>query len=182
LALVQAFVNSNYDLVDVHGADLLASPPALHRWLVDRGLIGPRTCVGESDLERALAVREGIRALLLCNNGLELDHAAVSRLNEVAATVGIVASFESAGPQFAAGNTGADGALAQVVAISARAMLDGSWSRFKACRETDCHWAFYDRSRNQASAWCSMAVCGGRAKARRHYRSKRPRSGGPRTP
>jgi predicted RNA-binding Zn ribbon-like protein len=66
-----------------------------------------------------------------------------------------------------------DGALATVLGAVAAAMLDGSWSRFKACRQHDCRWAFYDHSRNGAGSWCSMAVCGGRAKQRALYRRRR---------
>jgi predicted RNA-binding Zn ribbon-like protein len=50
-------------------------------------------------------------------------------------------------------------------------MADGTWSRLKACRADDCLWAFYDGSRNHSAAWCSMASCGNRAKARA-YRSR----------
>ena len=49
-------------------------------------------------------------------------------------------------------------------------MADGTWRRLKACREDTCQWAFYDRSKNRSGTWCSMAVCGNRAKARA-YRS-----------
>ncbi len=54
-----------------------------------------------------------------------------------------------------------------IVSYAAVAMLDGTWSRLKACSE--CRWAFYDRSRNSTGNWCSMAVCGGRVKQRAHY-------------
>jgi predicted RNA-binding Zn ribbon-like protein len=52
-------------------------------------------------------------------------------------------------------------------------MLDGTWDRLKACPGHDCGWAFYDHSRNQTGRWCSMSVCGGRAKARAHYHRRR---------
>jgi predicted RNA-binding Zn ribbon-like protein len=57
---------------------------------------------------------------------------------------------------------------------AAVAMLDGTWSRLKACRE--CRWAFYDHSRNGAGSWCSMAVCGSRVK-QRAYHARRGASG-----
>jgi predicted RNA-binding Zn ribbon-like protein len=37
----------------------------------------------------------------------------------------------------------------------------------------DCGWAFYDRSVNASATWCSMRVCGQRAKARSYYRRSR---------
>ena len=36
-----------------------------------------------------------------------------------------------------------------------------------------CGWAFYDRSTNASATWCSMSVCGGRAKAGAYYRRRR---------
>ncbi len=66
-----------------------------------------------------------------------------------------------------------DGAIGLLLAITARTMLDGSWSRLKVCPGDHCGWAFYDHSRNQTGRWCSMSVCGGRAKARAHYRRVR---------
>jgi predicted RNA-binding Zn ribbon-like protein len=53
-------------------------------------------------------------------------------------------------------------------------MSDGSWQRVKACRADDCHWAFYDFSRNRSGTWCDMAVCGNREKVR-SYRERAPR-------
>ena len=45
-------------------------------------------------------------------------------------------------------------------------MADGSWQRLKACRASDCQWAFVDTARNHSRSWCSMASCGNREKAR----------------
>jgi predicted RNA-binding Zn ribbon-like protein len=80
--------------------------------------------------------------------------------------------LEADGPRFAATGTGLDRALGVVLAITGRAMLDGTWRRLKTCPGHDCGWAFYDHSRNQTGRWCSMSVCGGRAKARAHYRRR----------
>ena len=37
----------------------------------------------------------------------------------------------------------------------------------------DCSWLFLDETRSGTRRWCSMADCGNRAKARRHYARKR---------
>jgi predicted RNA-binding Zn ribbon-like protein len=37
------------------------------------------------------------------------------------------------------------------------------------CHDPECAWMFLDLSRNRTRRWCSMAECGNRAKARRHY-------------
>jgi predicted RNA-binding Zn ribbon-like protein len=39
--------------------------------------------------------------------------------------------------------------------------------RVKIC--PNCHWLYFDESRNRSRRWCDMRVCGNRAKARRHY-------------
>ena len=41
------------------------------------------------------------------------------------------------------------------------------------CSGQDCRWLWLDRTRNQSRRWCDMAVCGNRAKARRHYQRTR---------
>ncbi|NTS32206.1 CGNR zinc finger domain-containing protein [Phyllobacterium sp. BT25] len=39
--------------------------------------------------------------------------------------------------------------------------------RIKVC--PNCHWLYFDESRNRSRRWCDMNVCGNRAKARRYY-------------
>ena len=46
----------------------------------------------------------------------------------------------------------------------------------RECAAIDCGWLFTDESRNRSRVWCDMAVCGNRAKARRHYAKSRGRS------
>ncbi|WP_285576238.1 CGNR zinc finger domain-containing protein [Actinoallomurus iriomotensis] len=55
-------------------------------------------------------------------------------------------------------------------------MAEGTWTRLKACREPSCRWAYYDHPRNRRRTWCSMGICGNRAKARasHHRESTRP--------
>lgn len=61
--------------------------------------------------------------------------------------------------------------LSRVAAAVAGALVEGTWQRLKACEAPACHWAYYDRSPAGRSRWCSMRVCGARAKMRR-YRAK----------
>ena len=61
---------------------------------------------------------------------------------------------------------------ANLLLIVRDAQRDGSWHRLKACRNPDCHWAFYDRSHAGRGAWCDMAVCGNRIK-NRNLRTRR---------
>jgi predicted RNA-binding Zn ribbon-like protein len=60
-----------------------------------------------------------------------------------------------------------------------RAVL--SWSalertrpgRLRPCANGECHLFLLDRSKTNQARWCSMAVCGNRMKARRHYQRAR---------
>ena len=61
---------------------------------------------------------------------------------------------------------GVSAALGRIVIAVHTAMADGSWSRLKACRASDCEWAFIDSAKNHSRAWCSMRSCGNREKAR----------------
>jgi predicted RNA-binding Zn ribbon-like protein len=150
LRRVQLLVNS----VDVeHGREWL---PA---WLAEHGL-------GEEELERGRALREALRALVLANNGVRLEPSHLEALNAAAWRVRPEVG-EHGEVRFASGGD----ALDDVVAISLAAMVDGSWSRLKACR--NCRWCFYDESPNRSARWCSMQLCGNRKKTRAYRARKR---------
>jgi predicted RNA-binding Zn ribbon-like protein len=173
LALVQAFINSHYDIEAKGGGELLATPAMLRSWLAAGGLIDPRARLDQADVDRAVAVREGMRVLAFANNGERLDGDAIDAMCRASAGARTEIRLEPDGPRFVRdGAGGIDGAIGSLLAIAARAMIDGSWNRLKACPGRDCGWAFYDRSRNQSSHWCSMRVCGDREKARVYYRRK----------
>ncbi|HYJ57075.1 MAG TPA: CGNR zinc finger domain-containing protein [Mycobacterium sp.] len=45
--------------------------------------------------------------------------------------------------------------------------------RLRPCANTECHLFLIDRSKPNTARWCSMAMCGNRMKARRHYQRAR---------
>ena len=55
----------------------------------------------------------------------------------------------------------------RVIAAVAEAVADKTWDRLKACAADDCEWGFYDTSRSRTGQWCSMNICGNRAKQAR---------------
>ena len=173
LALVQSFLNTRWNLRDERKDETFTSPPGLVDWLASRELMSHRARLGEADLERALAVREGLRALAFANNGHDLDRGEVEAMREASRGAAIGIRIEPDGPRFVAdGATGLDAALGALFAITARAMIDGSWDKLKACPGRHCGWVFYDHSRNQSARWCSTKVCGNREKSRAYYRRK----------
>jgi predicted RNA-binding Zn ribbon-like protein len=175
LYLVQRFVNS----VDLEsGEDELSSPDALRGWLAERGLLEPGTRADPADLERALDVREGLRAVLLTNNGLPLDAERIERLDRAVSRASVRVRFRPGeDPELVPDATGVDGALARLMAIVAASVEQGHWARLKACPREECEWAFYDRSKNRSGRWCQMEVCGNLAKARAFRERRRGANG-----
>jgi len=45
--------------------------------------------------------------------------------------------------------------------------------RLRPCANDECRLFLIDRSKPNTARWCSMAICGNRMKARRHYRRAR---------
>jgi len=169
LALVQAFVNTHFDLAS-GGGEMLASPESLRAWLGGRALLERAGRVDGRGLDRVLAVREGLRALAFANNDQELNDGAVDAMRQASVGATTEIRVEPGGVQFVLAGAGdVDAAIGALLAIVARAMIDGSWQRLKACPGRHCGWAFYDRSRNQSARWCAMKVCGDREKARAYY-------------
>jgi predicted RNA-binding Zn ribbon-like protein len=174
LALVQAFLNTHYDLGADGGGELLGDHEALGEWMAAHALVAADTRLEAPDLARALAFREGLRALAFANNDEPLDEAAVEALGAASAGVTTEIRIAPDGPAFVPRSETALGdGLGTLLAITATAMIDGTWPRLKACPGRHCGWAFYDHSRNQSARWCSMQICGDREKARAYYRRHR---------
>ncbi len=62
--------------------------------------------------------------------------------------------------------------LRPILRSAAELLTSGDWRDVRECAAGDCTWLFLDRSRNRTRRWCSMATCGNRAKAQRHYRRR----------
>ncbi|MGC9494696.1 CGNR zinc finger domain-containing protein [Streptomyces sp. WG7] len=156
LELVRSLVNT----LDIEtGADTLDTPEG-------RAPFG----LTEDDVPGARDLRESLRATLLAHAG-HPPHRAVTPLGELLAGAPLVVTVDTADGS-AALVPARDGSLpARVAAAVAEALVAGTWTRMKACEAADCHWAYYDRSPAGRGRWCSMQVCGARAKMRR-YRAK----------
>jgi len=166
LAQVQRFVNT----ADLETrSDELGDPARLSAWLDGAGLAPAGAQFDEAGRERIVEFREALRALLLANHGEEPDHEAIAKLDRAAR---LVVAFDADGTaRLLPAEGGVDGVLGALLGIVARAQADGTWPRLKACPGDACGWAFYDRSRNRSRTWCTMSVCGNRAKAR-SYRAR----------
>jgi predicted RNA-binding Zn ribbon-like protein len=156
LRLVQVLVNTT----DGEHRELLPE------WLEERGV-----AARPAALESAREVREALRALLIANNERGPVPVEANEILARAAERSRLSIRFSPASELVPLAAGADGALGEVLAAALRAMWDGSWTRLKACR--NCHWAFYDESRNRSAAWCSMQLCGNRSKIRAYRLRKR---------
>ena len=167
LELVRQFLNT-IDIED--GVEEIGTPDTLAAWLASHGL-GNGYEPEDGEVRRAIAMRESLRAFALANNGEPLPEGAVPTLNSIAGQAQLLVRFDEHGAALEPAGQGTEAALGELLAIVFRSMADGTWSRLKACRADTCQWAFYDRSKNRSGTWCSMAVCGNRAKAR-SYRER----------
>jgi predicted RNA-binding Zn ribbon-like protein len=148
--LVVAFLNT-VDF-DEH-TDVLDSDDAWLSWLSERGLPRP---AGES----AWAVRRHRSKARVMRDDLRM--VAMGEDCEVR-RFPLTLTVDGRDPRL-----GGTDALEEVMGSVARLGILGQLERVKICPADDCLWAFYDTSRNGSRHWCSMAVCGNRAKARAH--------------
>ncbi|MFJ5531476.1 CGNR zinc finger domain-containing protein [Streptomyces sp. NPDC093261] len=156
LALVEALVNT----VDLEsGEDRLDTPEG-------RAEFG----VTEADLADARELRESLRAVCLAHAG-HPPHREVTPLGVLLARAPLLVAVDERDGSAFLGPADTGDLASRVAAAVAQALTVGTWLRLKACELPDCHWAYYDRSPAGRGRWCSMSVCGARAKMRR-YRAK----------
>ncbi|MFF5403980.1 CGNR zinc finger domain-containing protein [Streptomyces misionensis] len=156
LALVESLVNT----VDLEsGVDALDTPQGRERF-----------GIAEDGLAEARELRESLRAALLAHAG-HPPHRSVTPLGDLLARAPLYVAVDGEDGS-AALVPAADAPLpSRIAAAVAGALVAGTWMRLKACEAETCHWAYYDRSPAGRGRWCSMRVCGARAKMRR-YRAK----------
>jgi predicted RNA-binding Zn ribbon-like protein len=177
LRLVQLFVNTKDVLA---GTDELGSPAALAAWLSAQRLVPTGSAVSSAEFDHAVRVREAVRMFLSRDRGQPSD-LEIGLLDDVGRRARLQWAFEADGTvRLTAGTPGVIGALGTILAPLLAAALTGSLVRLKTCR--NCRWAFYDYSKNRSGTWCAMALCGSRAKAKRHYRRMREQASTDATP
>jgi predicted RNA-binding Zn ribbon-like protein len=165
--LLLAFANT-YDAET--GTDDLGSPTELAAWLDSHGL-GPARASG-SDLELAVAIRDGIRTAMAAHHAAE-QPGFTPGLQHALEKLPLRVAFRMDGPRLEPADSGVRGALESVLVAVSDSRADGTWERLKLCPYDDCLVAFFDSSRNRSRAWCSMAVCGNRTKTRAYRQRAR---------
>ncbi len=171
LALVQGFVNTRNIM---HGYDLLEEVEGATAWLAERGLLNDGVRLTGEARGRLVAFREALRDLLLAHNGGPVGEGD-GVLNEMAEDALLRVRFGGDGaPGLLPAGSGeaVDGVTARLLVAALGAASEGTWRRLKVCRNQGCLWAFYDGSKNRSGSWCTMDVCGSRAKMRAYRRRK----------
>ncbi|MFB7029196.1 MULTISPECIES: CGNR zinc finger domain-containing protein [unclassified Streptomyces] len=148
--------------------DLLTDVEGLAVWLAANGLEG-RFAADAATLRHTLAARDALAALV----DRPGDPAATARVDAVLGHGRIRATLTADGPgeesEFADPAWGPGWTAARDHLDLLRTAPD----RIRTCAHEACILHFFDTSRNGTRRWCSMAVCGNRAKASRHHaRSK----------
>lgn len=163
------------DLVNTEWADhdgrhdLLSDIAGLTVWLEAHGRNAPRDARTLAALRQA---RAAIRGVLERADDPEMPAA----LNAVLAHGAWVERLGPRGPERAAAPRDERWALAWEAAANLLELLRVEPDRVRLCSAHECLLAFYDTSRSGRRQWCSMATCGNRAKARRHYQQSRTRA------
>ncbi|GII76434.1 hypothetical protein Sru01_14160 [Sphaerisporangium rufum] len=153
-ALLLDFANT----VDIEeGTDSIASYEGWRAWLAARR---PDRPTGRREHEQALALRAGLRARLLATNGGEVDAAALDRAHAVLDALPLPVRLDTGTPLAATDTVG------EIAAAWVAVAAGGDWPRLKQCPNHECGWVFWDATRSRTRRWCSMRVCGNRAKVR----------------
>ena len=159
-----AFVNSEDiarstdELADLRAADVFLKRAGFYA--------GPLTGAG---LERLQSVRTALTNILAPVDDERQPIEGWQRLSNLSRGVCLGLNVQASGPieLVVVGSDAADAVIASLMLTLYDASRDGTWVRVKGCRSVTCRWAFFDSSKNGSGAWCSMAVCGNREKARR---------------
>ena len=175
LDLVQDFVNTE---IPDWARDDIATPELLESWLRGRGLLGAEERVDAEGFVAARELRSALRTLALLNTlGLRPPDRALEELRRALGGIFLGVEPQADGPLAVVGvGAGAQRALSAIVAVVVEGQASGSWPRLKACRQETCGWVFFDASRNASSSWCSMSVCGSRAKSASYRRRRKASS------
>lgn len=147
-------------VVDGQRTDVLADTPGGTAWARARGGTGTA-----AEKARLRTVRDAVADVVREDSGPEtlaghLEHLSLSpRLREG------TFDWELQTP--------ADEAIAARAMLAWMTMGQGSPRRLRPCANSGCRLFLHDRSNANTARWCSMATCGNRAKARRHYQRSR---------
>ncbi|HYJ80084.1 MAG TPA: ABATE domain-containing protein [Longimicrobiaceae bacterium] len=121
---------------------------------------------------RAMELREAVyRLVTAASAGEETSEADLEVLNreaqEASRHLRIVPGRQGFGWRWEC--TELDRVLWPIARDAAELLVSRELPRVGGCAGESCDWLYLDTSRNHSRRWCTMADCGNRAKAKRHY-------------
>jgi predicted RNA-binding Zn ribbon-like protein len=147
-------------VVDGVPRDDLAEPKAARAWMRTHGVKAT-----DAELAGLLDARSGLQNVIRGKREPRSLHRFVESV-----TLRPAVTNEGLDWQLVA-KDGRTGALRAVLAWDALRLT--SPGRLRPCANDECRLFLIDRSKPNTGRWCSMAICGNRMKARRHYRKSR---------
>ncbi|MEN3614950.1 CGNR zinc finger domain-containing protein [Plantactinospora sp. ZYX-F-223] len=170
LALVQDLLNT----VDIEaGRDRLRTIAELTAFAAAHGTTG--LSFTDSDVTETRRFREALRDACRGHAGSEVPAASAAALRYTLATSPLLLTIDRTGAARAIPMAGLGGSAALIASVAAailNAATAGTWPRLKACAAHRCQWVYYDHSPAGRGRWCTMSICGSRAKMRA-YRAGR---------
>ena len=154
--------------------DLLEDLSGLHTWLHAHGI--ERTPLSEVTRAALVRAREGLRvhvAASAAHTAAPAVGAAAEELNAVLARGALVRALDEQGPATRIVVDDPADLPAWTAVEDYLQLLARDPARIRRCDHPDCVLHFYDTSKRGDRRWCSMAGCGNRAKAARHYAKSR---------
>jgi predicted RNA-binding Zn ribbon-like protein len=158
-AFLLAVLNST-PIIDGAPADDLADPARARAWLASAGGTGT-----EAELRHLLQARQALQAVV--------------RGDEPPAVLAPLLAGASFLPALRGGQVTWTLSVSPDRRLAVRAVLawdtlgKSSPGRLRPCANGECRLFLIDRSKAGTARWCSMAACGNRMKARRHYQRAR---------
>ncbi|MFJ3585073.1 CGNR zinc finger domain-containing protein [Streptomyces sp. NPDC090127] len=144
--------------------DLLTDTEGLAVWLAANGL-DTRFTADAATLRHTLTARDALAGLVERPG----DPDAVTRVDAVLDHGRIRATLTPEGPGEAPEFADPAWGPGWTAARDHLDLLRSAPDRIRSCAHEACILHFFDTSRNGTRRWCSMAICGNRAKASRHY-------------
>lgn len=184
------FINTVSWRAGVERGDILTTYPRLVSWAemleaidateADALISAARQQPDRADaiLDRATALREALyRIFSAMVKGAAPAEADLARLNQEARSASqmraLVYTPQGVRLTWEAGEANLERVLWPVAQDAIDLLISDDLLRLGECENEECGWLFIDATKNKSRRWCSMEVCGNRAKARRHYQRKK---------
>ena len=169
-----------------HPVDLIGDFSDLVEWLTEAQILNSteakeslKNWNGRSEgmhtFEKAIAFRAALREMVQrIVKGKPVQQSTIDEINKLLSSrTGFYKLIQLRGKFKVQFHTELNNAIHLITPIAESAtnlLRYGNLSLIRKCENPDCILYFYDISKNHARRWCSMSICGNRAKVSAHYK------------